>query len=202
MKVNIFKLDLSGEKAPEPAVIRAVSVLRAGGIVAHPTDTCYGLAADIANEAAIKKVYEFKGRDHNKPLSIIVGNLDELAKYGEYSPLMEKMTQENPGRQFTFVVKRKKTVPEFLNPGESTVGIQIPKYKLSLALLAEFGSPLTATSANISGMSECYSAEELLAQIGEDGTMPDLIIDGGRLSHNPPSRVVRIEGEKIEILRP
>jgi len=170
-------------------------------MVVNPTDTCYGLAADIGNKRAVAKIYAFKGRDYAKPLSVMVKDLSELAKYGEYSPIIKKIMKENPARQFTFVVKRKKAVPDFFNPGLPTIGIQIPRHKLLLALLEEFGSPLTTTSTNLSGWPACYSIRDLLTQIKKGGVLPGLIIDAGELPPNPPSRIVRIDDEKMEVLR-
>ena len=201
MNLNIFKFNSKNRKEINAAVLKAVNVLKSGGIVVHPTDTCYGIAADITNRAAVEKVYNFKGRDYNKPLSIIVGDFEQFKKYGTWHPLVEEMITKNPKKQFTFVVKRKQTVPSYLNSDFSTIGMQIPKYKLSLAMLKKLGSPLTATSANFSGMPNNYSVEDLLIQLKSVKNYPDLILDGGRLLRRAPSSVVEVGGKTVKVLR-
>ena len=201
MKLNIIKVDFNNQRAITDAVKKAAEVIGKRGIVIHPTDTCYGIATDIKNEEAVKKAYKFKGRNYNKPFSIIVSSFIEFKKYGQWFSLVEETIRKNPQKMFTFVVPRKKTVPFYLNPDFSTIGIQVPKYKFSLSLLKKIGSPSIATSANVSGMANVYSIEELLIQLKKTKNYPDLILDGGKLPFRKPSSVIEIKDKSVKVLR-
>ena len=201
MNLNILKFDLKNVEEINTAVLKAVNVLKSGGIVVHPTDTCYGIAADMNNQAAIKKVYQFKGRDFNNPLFIIVKDITQFKKYGQWNLLAENMIKENPKKMFTFVVSRKKTVPACLNPNFDTIGIQMPKNEFSLTLLNKFKSPVIGTSANISNQPVVYSIKDLLTQLQKANRQPDLILDNGQMPSKKPSKVIIIKGKNIEILR-
>ena len=199
--MNIFSFNLKSKSEIREAVGKSIEVLRKGGIIVHPTDTCYGIAADIYNEKAIKKVYQFKGRDFNNPLFIITLNITQFKKYGRWNSLAEEMVKKNPKKMYTFVVPRKKTVPNYLNQDFETVGIQMPKCIFSQTLLKKFKSPVIGTSANISNQPVVYSIEDLLIQLKKVNRYPDLILDAGRMPIKKPSSVVKIEGKEIEILR-
>lgn len=201
MNLNIFKFNPQNKKEVKKAVSASVKILKSGGIIIHPTDTCYGIAADINNKEAIDKVYKFKGRDFNKPLFIIVKNVTQFKKYGHWNLIAGKLIKENPQKMFTFVVDRKKTVPAFLNPNFGTIGIQMPKNNFSLTLLRNFKSSVIGTSANISNQPVVYSIKDLLSQLTENRIYPDLILDAGKLSLKKPSSIVKLEKRKITFLR-
>lgn len=178
----------------------AVLVLRSGGIIVHPSDTCYGIAADIFNEKAIKKVYNFKKRDIDKPINIIVKNIDDFKKYGGWNELISDFLSKE--KMHSFVVRKTANVPKFLNPEFNNLGIQIPRHCLSREMLIKMNGPLTATSANISGENSVYSVKELLAQTKESEVLPDLIIDAGEIPKNEPSKIIEIiNSNKYKILR-
>jgi L-threonylcarbamoyladenylate synthase len=193
IKLNPNSIKLAAEKAAE--------VLKSGGIVVHPTDTCYGIAANVFDQAAVEKTYAFKGRNYNKPFNIIVRDFEQMKKYGYWHPLIEEIIRQNPRKMFSFVLPRKKTVPPRLNPDYQTIGIQIPKFSFSQALLELVNFPLIATSANLSGMENNYSPASFLKQMEKAEVLPDLIIDGGRLPFREPSAVVGIKDGKIVYLR-
>ncbi|MBU1137218.1 threonylcarbamoyl-AMP synthase [Patescibacteria group bacterium] len=197
MKPEIIKLDSKNITA----VKKAAEVLRSGGIVVHPTDTCYGIAADIFNPEAVKKVYLFKGRDYHKPFNIIVRDFEQMKEYGHWNPLIKKIVDENQKKMFSFVLPKKRLIPSHFNPDFKTIGIQIPKFNFSLSLLNLVDFPLVATSANLSTMRNVYSFNSLMKQIKKAEILPDLIIDGGRLSLKKPSSVVEIKDGKINYLR-
>lgn len=185
----------------ERAIRKAVEILKRGGLVIHPTDTCYGIAADPSSRRAIRNVYRFKGRDYKKPLFIIVKDLKSFKKYGKYCRTMEKVLNKYPNSQFTFITKKKDTVPSFLNPGYETIGIQIPKIDFSLSLLSIYGRPLIGTSANHSGMKECYTSKGLTISIGNEYDFPILILDYGTLPKRPVSNVIEVCNNGIKLIR-
>lgn len=199
--MNILKFNPKSKQETLEVVDESIKILKKGGIIIHPTDTCYGIAADIYNSKAIKKVYKFKGRDFNNPFFIITPNITQFKKYGYWNSLAEEMVKRNPKKMFTFVVSRKKTVPEYLNPNFKNIGIQMPKCLFSQTLLKKFKSPVIGTSANISNHSVVYSIKDLLIQLKKVNRYPDLILDAGTLPIKKPSSVVKINLENIEILR-
>lgn len=204
MQTNIIKINLNTKESLDKGIKKAVAVLKSGGVVIHPTDTCYGVAADITNQKTIEKVYLLKKRDFKKPLKIIVKNLKEFRKYGQYYPVISKLIKKYHPYQIAFVVPKTKAVPSFLNPQDPTIGIQVPRCQICQQLLKKTNLPLAATSANISNERECYDLIELFKQFSKDdpNQPPFLIVYGGRLPQKKPSSVVKIiNNKKIEILR-
>ena len=173
----------------------AVNVLLEGGIVAHPTDTCYGLAVDITNSTALGRLYERKGMDAKKPVSILVSSLEEAKKYAEFSKLALRFAREFWPGPLTLVLPRKEKAPDFLNPVSDGIGLRVIKEPVTNALLNAFGGALTTTSANRHGENSPYSVNDISME-------PDLIIDVGELRHREkPSTVISICGDKAVTLR-
>lgn len=180
---------------------RAAAVLKGGGVTMHATETCYGLAADIFKEEALKKVYLLKKMDEKKPVSIMVRSLEEASAYAEFSEGAVRLAERFWPGPLTIILPKKDILPVFFNRVEKSVGIRCPDSALSRGIMDEFGGPLTTTSANLTGKPECYSIEEYLGQLqGEDFT-PDLIIDSGEIAKNMPSTIVKEEGEKFIFVR-
>lgn len=178
------------------ALEQALQVLRDGGIVAHPTDTCYALAVDITNEKALKKLYTMKGLPKDKPVSILVGSLEEAQEYGEFCDLALRLANEFWPGPLTLVVPRKKKVPKFLNPEAKCIGIRVIDSKVANALIKDLGGPVTTTSANHHGAPTPFSADDISAA-------PDLLIDVGDLEkHTKPSTVLHVENDQATTLRP
>lgn len=177
----------------ENVVSRAVEVLRGGGVVMHPTETCYGLAVDIFNVEALEKLYKLKGRDADKPLSILVDGFGMADEYGLFSEKANELAQKYWPGALSILVPRKRDLPEFLNMGHDFVSIRHSSDNFSMEMVREFGNPVTTTSANRSGGEPLYVAE------GLEGV--DLVIDGGEISTNKPSTVVKVEGDNVQVLR-
>jgi L-threonylcarbamoyladenylate synthase len=159
-------------------VERAVTVLIHDGLVIYPTETVYGLGADAFSEDAIRKVYEAKKRDLSKPISIAVSDFEMLAIVARIDTRMQEFVQTFLPGPVTIVVPAKKIVPDVLTGGTGLIGIRIPAHPLAQQLIERFDSPITATSANLSGAKN--------PQIPEECTVPrDLLIDGGWLPGTP-----------------
>jgi len=172
----------------------AVQTLKSGGLVMHPTETCYGLAVDVFNEVALKKLYKAKGRNFDKPVSILVDGLGMAQEYGIFSEkALELAHQFWPG-PLSIIVPRKKTLPLFLNPGEEFVSIRWSANSFCEDLVYEFGGPITTTSANLAGEAPLYEPVKFSSYI-------DLVVDGGALSQNQPSTIVKVDGDRVEVLR-
>lgn len=174
---------------------KAIHVLRQGGVIAHPTDTCYGLAADVFNLQALERLYELKGMPKDKPVSILVASLEEAKRYAHFSPKALELAERFWPGALTLVLTRSQPLPSFLNPGVLEIGLRVIDEPISVALLKAFGGPLTTTSANAHGKPSPYSVSEISLK-------PDLILDGGELqAHAKPSTIVRVLGDDVDILR-
>lgn len=180
---------------------KAVSVLQAGRIVVHATDTCYGFACDIFNKDALKRLYKLKQMPEDKPVSILVADIVMAQKYGVFNKKALALAQKYWPGPLTIVVKRKKTLPEFLNPGLATIGIRMPDHALSLALSQNLDRPITTTSANISGRPSPYSVSAIRAQFKNSKSKPDFIIDSGVLPRNPPSTIIDLSQKTPCVIR-
>jgi L-threonylcarbamoyladenylate synthase len=175
------------------AVREAVEVLRSGGLVMHPTETCYGLAVDVFSLSALRKLYEVKGMPLDKPISILVDGIDMAKKYGEFSDVAEKLARKYWPGPLSIVVPRKSDLPEFCNPSNDFVSIRHSSSEFCLNLISLMGTPVSTTSANKFGEPEFYSPTPL------DGV--DLLVDGGLIEGTKPSTIVKVEGGKLQVLR-
>ncbi|MBI5037356.1 MAG: threonylcarbamoyl-AMP synthase [Candidatus Kerfeldbacteria bacterium] len=196
--MDIVRLNLSN---PEKNIIeQAAAVLKQGGVVAYPTDTAYGLAADALNENAIGKLFIIKQRVQ-KPLPVIVDSVTMLKKIARVSAAEKKIMDAYWPGAVTIIFDKVESVPPFLTLGLPTVGVRIPDLQAAQMLVKAAGSPITSTSANLSGKGNCYSAECVLRMFQANDAQPDLILDAGDLPEVPVSTVVRLENGKITIIR-
>lgn len=181
------------------AVVEAAKVLHAGGVVMHPTETCYGFAVDVGNANALAKLYKLKGRDANKPVSILVKDLEMAKRYGEFSDKALSLAEKFWPGPLTILVPRSLNLSENFNKGQEFVGIRCPSHDFSRELVKVFGGPVTTTSANVSGEPPLYEAE--LESFGELADEIDLVVDGGEIPFNKPSTIVKVVGDNVEVIR-
>jgi L-threonylcarbamoyladenylate synthase len=184
-------------KSPEKEKIKTViQYLNDGRIVLYPTDTVYGIGANIFNYKAVKKVYQIKKRPFNKPLSVCVSKIKDINKIAYLNKDIEnKLENIFPG-PFTVILKKKDIVPSILSSGSEKIGIRIPDNKICMALSSEF--PITTTSANISGNPVAGSFKEVLEQFGDE---IDLILDAGICMHGVHSTVIDMTLSPPKIVR-
>lgn len=172
-------------------------VLRAGGVVAIPTETYYGLGADPFNAAAIDRLLAIKGRPDGKPTLVLIGDQAQLDRLVDHIPSAAKALMEAywPG-PLTLVFQASNQLPDNLTAGTGTVGVRLTSCDALARILREIG-PLTGTSANRSGMPPAQTARDVHDSLGEDIS---IIVDAGTTPGGPPSSVVRA-CDGIEILR-
>jgi tRNA threonylcarbamoyl adenosine modification protein (Sua5/YciO/YrdC/YwlC family) len=183
---------------PEPhRVHRAVAILEAGGVIAFPTDSYYGLGCDLANKKAIERIYALKARDRRKPLSVICSDLSEISRYAKVSNFAYRALKRLTPGPFTFVLEATREIPDALESKQHTVGIRIPNAPVALALVEMLGRPLVSTSAAAPDGEPLIDPQEILDVFGHG---LDLIIDGGYQLHEP-STVLSLIGDEVEILR-
>lgn len=184
---------------------KAITALRNEGVVLHPTETCYGLAADIFSPVAVEKVYSLKDMSLSKPVSIMVSSLNEAQKYGEFSEKALRLAEKYWPGPLTIIVPRKGLLPSHINREMATVGIRYPNHDVTQQLLSEFGGPLVTTSANRTGESQAYDVETFLLGRDVDGSggeaVPDAIIDLGHIPEIEPSTIVEVIGDDVRVIR-
>ncbi|MFC6905314.1 L-threonylcarbamoyladenylate synthase [Halalkalicoccus tibetensis] len=172
---------------------RAVRAIREGELVVYPTETVYGLGADALDPAAVERVFEAKGRDRSKPLSMAVPDVEIADEYTELTERERAFMREFLPGPVTVVVEAGPETPEELTAGRSRVGIRIPDHELALALLGEV-SPITATSANVSGNPSVRRAAELDPAIREAAAR---VLEGDSGTEETESTVVDVERGEI-----
>jgi len=185
---------------PDMKIIRAAAdAIRDGGLVIFPTETVYGLAADALNEKAVKHVFEAKGRFDKQPLPVQVGSIDDVQKAAEYIPENARRLAELywPG-PLTLVLVKNASLPTSVTGGKETVGVRVPDHPVALALAKEVGSPIVATSANMSGDPAPKNAEEAIREVGNEVSV---VLDAGRSQLGVASTVVDVSVVPPKILR-
>jgi L-threonylcarbamoyladenylate synthase len=182
------------------AVQDAVSLLKAGKLVAFPTETVYGLGADAQNWAAVSSLYKLKGRPTDHPVIVHLPGLDGIESWSLNVPSEAIVL----GRAFwpgplTMVLKRSDKAKDFVTGGQDTVALRVPNHPIALQLLREFGDGLVAPSANKFGRVSPTLAEHVISEFGEE--IP-LVLDGGACQVGVESTIVDLSGQGIRILRP
>jgi L-threonylcarbamoyladenylate synthase len=175
----------------------ATAILR-GGIIAYPTETIYGLGARYDDEHALSRLYELKRRPADKTIPLIIGDVSDLAFLVEYvTDSAKKLISRHWPGPLTLVFRAKSGLSSFITCN-SNIALRIPGDSFALRLVREAGLPVTATSANISGMLPALNAAMAVEYFGAD---IDLIVDGGECRNNQPSTIVDVTSEDFRILR-
>ncbi len=185
----------------------AVNALRDGLIVAYPTETFYGLAVDPFNEDALRALFHLKGRAFTEPISVIIGDASMLPSLvEEVTPLAKRLIDEFWPGPLTLVFRASPDIPALLSGragragagGGPTIGVRVPGSEMARRLSMEFGGPVTATSANPSGLKSPVKLSEVVDYF--DGLL-DIAIEGGTLTGALGSTVADVTGEKMRIIR-
>lgn len=184
------------------AIARAADILRAGGLVATPTETVYGLAADAANPQAIARVFAVKGRPRFNPLIVHVGDLDEALRHADLHDNAVALARRFWPGPLTLVAPRRaeSSVCELACAGLASIALRAPAHHVARDLLAAFGRPFAAPSANRSGHVSPTTAAHVEAELGGD---IDLVLDGGPCAIGVESTIVAIDSAGAgTLLRP
>ncbi len=189
IKINSLKPD------KEP-IQKAAQVIKIGGLVVYPTETLYGLGADPFNQQAMQRLYDVKGRDPSKPVSLAFRNVTHAKKFAEFNDVAENLAKKFLPGPLTMILKAKEEVAQLL--GIEKIGVRIPLSKIALALLNEIKIPITATSANLSGGPNPIDSRIAIEQIGDK---VDLVLDAGKCEYGMPSTVIDVSEGEIKILR-
>ncbi len=179
---------------------RAVRVLRAGGLVAFPTETVYGLGADIENATAVARIFAVKGRPSSHPLIVHIGSACELDNWAtEVSESARRLTTRFWPGPLTIIVRRSQRVPLVVTGGLETVALRVPAHAVALALLSAFGGAVAAPSANRFGAVSPTTAQHVREGLG---AAVNVVLNGGPCAVGVESTIVDMSGEVPAILRP
>lgn len=177
----------------------AVRVLHAGGVIAIPTETVYGLAADAENDAAIARVFAIKGRPHEHPLIVHLADAEQMSAWTQMAPPIAHVLAERfwPG-PLTMILHRSPRVSDRVTGGQDTVAIRVPSHPIAHAILSAFGGGLVAPSANRFGGVSPTTADHVRSDLG---TEVDAVIDGGACAIGLESTIVDLTSGDPVILR-
>ncbi len=193
----------------------ALEILRRGGVVAHATETCYGLACDLTNTNAVVKLFAIKKRPIGQPVSALFMSMDDAKRYVEWNAEADVLAAKYLPGPLTIILPLRPDAPHHLYPMPTsfersaisyeqkekplkaqssrliaTLGLRISNHPLAQELVQRFGSPISTTSANIHGEPNLYDAHAIMERFASEEHQPDLIIDSGPLPKVPPSTVI------------
>lgn len=186
------------EKINNYELENVVNVINNGGVVIFPTDTVYGVAANSLDENAIKKLFDLKGRNDNKPICVLTSTVDKIKKIAYVRDEEQKIIDKYMPGALTIILDKKENVSDILTSNLKTVGVRIPNNEIALRILDKLEYPLATTSANISGMEAAVKKEDLITEFD---SKVDIIIDGGITDLKVSSTIVKLENEEIKVLR-
>lgn len=184
----------------QTALAEAATAILAGGVVAIPTDTLYGLAADPFNRNAVARVFEAKGRSAQRGLPLIAADAAQIAeRLGPLPPGAARLARAFWPGPLTLLVEAPGTLAPEVTGGTGRVGVRVPAHRVAQALCRLCAMPLTATSANISDRPATNDPDEVARALG---TRIDVLLDAGRTAGGPPSTIVDVTGSTPRLVRP
>jgi L-threonylcarbamoyladenylate synthase len=187
--------------APDPIRIEyAADMIRNGHVIAVPTDTFYGLAADPFNLYAVEEIFQIKGRPAHKPLLLLVASVEEAEELssGDLPERFYSLARRFWPGPLTMVIEASRRVPLKITGNTGKVAVRVPAAAIPVSLARILQTPLTGTSANPAGMKECATAAEVLGCLGE--RLP-LILDGGETKIPVPSTIVEVTHNGWRLIR-
>lgn len=168
----------------------AIVCMRLGGAIVYPTDTVFGLGVNALDSGAVRRLYRIKNRDFNKPVPIIINNLEQAKNLARINAKTEKILNAIWPGQVTVILTKK---------GGGTIGLRIPDHEIAQELAKEF--PITGTSANLSGEEPCTGIYQILEHFKNHAPKPDLILNLELETKGKPSTVLDLTTGKPKILR-
>lgn len=198
MSAEVRCIKVDPEEPDAEAIRAAAACILAGGVVAFPTDTLYGLAADPRNEAGVRKVFAVKQRPADRPLPLIAGTAGAAAGAARLTPVAQRLAARFWPGPLTLIVPADPAIVADVHQGSGHVGIRVPDHAVARALALAAGGVVTATSANRSGEPAAELAEAVLDLVTAG---LDLLLDAGPVRGGAPSTVVDVTGERPVLVR-
>jgi len=195
-KAEFIKIN---NKNPEENLIqKCVDVIKSGGSVVYPTETLYGLGVDVFNNEACLRVFSIKERNLQKSLIVHIANIDDINKVANNvcDDAIKLMNRYWPGA-LTIVLNKNKNISDFISKSD-TVGVRIPNNKIELEIIKKVGTPITGTSANLSGNIGIIDPIEAFKELGD---RVNIVIDGGVCEIGKPSTIIDLSNGNIKLIR-
>lgn len=168
---------------------QAVNVLKNGGVIAYPTDTTFGIGCDVSNAAAVMRIFEIKGRNFDKPLSIACSSIEMLRRYALINALSDSMLSQFYPGPVTLLLHKPDLISDTITSGSKKVGVRIPNHRHTLDMIEALGRPIITTSANLSGQPEPVHSSDI--------ALPVDFICPGECDYNQASTIIDIENKNI-----
>jgi L-threonylcarbamoyladenylate synthase len=186
---------------PDPtSIARAAAVLRAGGLVAFPTETVYGLGANALDPVAVKRIFAAKGRPVNNPLIVHVASVAAARELvADWPETAEQLAARFWPGPLTLVLPKREIVPDIVTAGAATVGVRLPAHPVAHAIIEAAGVPIAAPSANRSNEVSPTTAAHVLKSLGDQ---VDVVLDGGATPGGLESTVLDLASDQPQLLRP
>lgn len=201
MSTQNLVVRVDGDNPDADVISRAARLIRDGAVVVLPTDTCYIFAANALDPVAIERVFAIKKRPTGQPFHVAVRDLDMAEKYVELNEAARLLASRFLPGPLTLVLPKTEIVPDILVGGGRTLGVRIPDNRVLLEVVGAAGLPVTATSANVSGLPTPYTVDEVLEQLGGDTTGLALALDQGPLPVITTSTIIDMSSLKPRLLR-
>jgi L-threonylcarbamoyladenylate synthase len=196
--MRILRCNSEIDATTKENIVMAAEDLMVGELVVYPTETVYGIAADIFNQKAVKNLYMVKKRPFDMPLSVAVSGKDMVENIAVMTRPVEKLIDAFLPGPLTIITKKDPNVPDIVTSMSQKVGIRIPDNKVALDLIEEFGGPIVATSANLHSHPDSIDIDTAVEDFG-DSVMTYL--DNGPCTLGKPSTIVWIMDDKVEVIR-
>jgi L-threonylcarbamoyladenylate synthase len=181
----------------------AVTVLKQGGVVAHPIDTCFGLAGDLMNPETFRKIQMIKGRNLQKPMSVMISvpeqiHIKKYVKLDAFSSFVAYKLFPGP---ITILLPKGPSVPGHYFPETDMIGLRVPLHDATQDLLRAFKGPLITTSANLSGGGLCFKHQAVCEAFKKQAVQPDIVFEGDVINNNQASTIIAVEKGHIRLMR-
>ncbi len=180
----------------EQNLLEAVEYLKEGKTLVFPTETSYGLGCDASNQEAVDKIFKIKGRKSDKPLLVVVPSVEMAKKYLVWNEVLEDLSNKYWPGPLTIVgeYNKKEDLAIGVVAADNTIAVRVTSFPLTKFLSAELGRPLVATSANLADAGDVYDSKKITV-------ISDILVNGGELPHNPPTTIVSVINNNLQILR-
>jgi L-threonylcarbamoyladenylate synthase len=192
-------IKLNNNNRPQVLAL-AHEVIDRGGTVVYPTETSYALGGDFFSDKAYKRILSIKSRPKDKSFPVIVGTAHQARVLVKFTPVAERLAEKFwPGPLTLVLPLQFLSVNSFFTT--DSLALRISSHPLAQDLSRIVARPLISTSANIAGQPAVYTVRDLIAQLANRSSVPDLIIDAGELEKKPASTIIKISDSGVEVLR-
>ena len=187
------------DNPPLRLIKQAAALVRAGGVIAYPTDSCYALGCHLGDKGALARIRQIRGVDENHYMTLMCRDLSELSRYAQVNNVQFRLLKNNTPGSYTFILPATKEVPKRVqHPKRSTIGLRIPDHPVALALLQELGEPLLSSTLILAGEEQALNDPlEIRARLDRQ---LELILDGGPVGLEPTT-VIDLTGELPAVVR-